>query len=352
MDKTRRLTHTVMDLVRGAGGVAVGIAATETLRGGPPSTDLTYVLPEARSAVVFALPLDQNVIEPFLRKEDMAGMNMNNHRVNTMSGGIALELSEYLNMKGYGAVPLIANAVYRKDVPGGPISELPPISHRYLAARSGIGHFGLSGNIIMKPYGAAVILGSVVTTAELIPTDPLSPEENYCDECRLCMASCASGLMDGHEKTTVTMGDIEFHYAKRLSYNRCDYVCGGFAGLHPSGRWSTWSPARFAIPENDADFLPALIKAAPAYKSRPKQDFGCNIYHPLVPGNRLEFTCGHCQFICHPEREIRQKRYEMIRDSGVMIQHEDGSLTAVSPEAARKHIAEMDPDTRALYEEL
>ena len=351
MDKMERLTNTVKDLVLGGSAIAVGIATTETLKGGPPSTELSYVLPEARSAVVFALPLDQEVIETFLKKEDMAGLNINNHRVNTMASGIALELSEYLNMKGYDSVPVIANAVYRKDVPGGPYTELPPISHRYLAARSGIGYFGLSGNIIMDRYGAAIILSSVVTTADLIPTDALPQEDSYCDECRLCMAACASGLMSKDEKVTVTMGGIDFTYSKRRSYSRCDYVCGGFAGLHSSGKWSTWSPARFPIPENDEDFLPALVEAATAYKNRPKQDFGCNIYHPLAPGNRLDFTCGHCQFVCHPDKEVRKQRYNMIVGGGVVIQESDGLLRAVSPEEAQEHLAAMDPETKALYEE-
>jgi epoxyqueuosine reductase QueG len=352
MDKVERLTNTVKDLVLGASAVTVGIAIPEMLKGGPPSTDLSYVLPEARSAVVFALPLDQGVIEAFLKKQDMAGLNINNHRVNTMASGIALELSEYLNMKGYNSVPIIANAVYRKDVPGGAYSELPPISHRYLAARSGIGYFGLSGNIIMDQYGAATILSSVVTTAELIPTDALPLEQSYCDECRLCIAACPSGLISKDEKATVTMGGIDFTYAKRRSYSRCDYVCGGFSGLHPSGKWSTWSPARFPIPENDEEFLPALKDAAPAYKNRPKQDFGCNIYHPLTPGNRLEFTCGHCQFICHPDKEVRQQRYTMLLHSGVVIQEPDGLLRAVSPQEAEKHLAAMDRETRALYEKV
>ena len=65
MDKVERLTNTVKDLVLGASAVTVGIAIPEMLKGGPPSTDLSYVLPEARSAVVFALPLDQGVIEAF-----------------------------------------------------------------------------------------------------------------------------------------------------------------------------------------------------------------------------------------------------------------------------------------------
>ena len=201
-------------------------------------------------------------------------------------------------------------------------------------------------------FVARVILSSVITTAELIPTNPQPPEDNYCDECKLCLASCASGLMAKDEKTVVTMGGIDFTYAKRRSYNRCDYVCGGFAGLHPSGKWSTWSPARFPIPESDDGFLPALLKAVPAYRNRPKQDFGCNLYHPLVPGNRLDFTCGHCQFICHPDKAVRQKRYDMIANAGVVIQQSDGSLEAVSPEAAKKYLAAMDFQTRSLYEEF
>ena len=194
MDK-EQLTQLAKKLVTSSGAFAAGIATTETLKGGPPSTDLTYVLPEARSAVVFAVPLDQEAIEKFLKKEDMAPENLDNRRVNNLSSGLAFELSEFLNMKGYKSVPLAANAVYRKETPRGPYDEKPPISHRYLAVRSGIAHFGLSGNVITKEYGAAIILGSVVTEAELVPTDPLPPEDNYCDECRLCMSACASGLM-------------------------------------------------------------------------------------------------------------------------------------------------------------
>jgi epoxyqueuosine reductase QueG len=348
MDK-ETLTKVVKNLVLRSGAIAVGIATQETLEGGPPSTELTYVLPEAQSAVVFALPLDQGAIERFLKKVDMASANIDNRRVNNMASGLALEVSEFLNMKGYKSVPLVANATYRKDTPNGPYDEKPPISHRYLAVRSGIGHFGRSGNVIMNKYGAAVILASVVTEADLIPTEPLPPEENYCDDCRLCLASCASGLMSADEETTVTMGKEIFNYSKRRSYNRCEYVCGGFTGLHQSGKWSTWSPARFPIPEKDEDFLGALIKAAPAYRNRKKVDYG--LYHALVPGNLLEFTCGHCQFICHPDKAVRQARYKMLINSGVVIQDPDGTLRPVSPEEAKNHLAALDPEQKKLYEE-
>ena len=349
MDK-EKLSQLVKKLVTSSGAIAAGIATTETLEGGPPSTDLTYVLPEARSAVVFAVPLDQGAIERFLTKKDMASANIDNRRVNNIASGLAFELSEFLMMKGHKSVPLAANAVYRKDTPNGPFDEKPPVSHRYLAVRSGIGFFGKSGNVIMDKYGAAIILASVVTEADLVPTDPLSPEDNYCDDCRLCMSACASGLMSKDEETTVNMGKVDFSYSKRRTYNRCEYVCEGFTGLHPSGKWSTWSPARFPIPEKDEDFLGALIKAVPAYRNRKKVDYG--IYHPLVPGSLLEFTCGHCQYICHPDKKIRQERYKMLINSGVVIQEPDGALKAVSPEEAKKRLEAMEPEQKSLYEHL
>ena len=96
--------------------------------------------------------------------------------------------------------------------------------------------------------------------------------------------------------------------------------------------------------------MPAIMEAVPSYKKRPRPDFGCNIYHPLAPGNRLEFTCGHCQFICHPDKKVRQERHKMITTSGVVIQGPDGYMKAVEPEAAEAYIMSLDPETRTLYE--
>jgi epoxyqueuosine reductase QueG len=343
------LNQTVKDMAICLGAVAAGIATTETLEGGPPSADLTYVLPEAKSAICFALPLDQNLIEPYLRKEDHRSHELNNIRTNTLASGIALEMAKFLEQKGHRSVPQAANLVYRTDTKHGAYDEIPPISHRYLAVRSGVGHFGLSGNVIRKKEGAAIILGSVVTSAELIPTDPLPQEENYCDGCRMCIASCASGYMSPDEEVTVTLGGLDFSHSKHRQHLRCDYVCGGFTGLHRSGKWSTWSPGRFPIPENDSEFRTAIAKAAQAYFQRPKPEGG--FFHILMPGDKLEFTCGNCQLVCHPDKAVRLQRHKMLTESGVIVQGPDGSREAVSPEEAAERIAAMSPETRALYEE-
>ncbi|MFC1969854.1 epoxyqueuosine reductase, partial [Chloroflexota bacterium] len=64
-----QLTETVLDFVDCFEVCATGIATAETLAGGPPSADITYVLPGAKSAICFAVPLDQRLIPPFLAKE-------------------------------------------------------------------------------------------------------------------------------------------------------------------------------------------------------------------------------------------------------------------------------------------
>ena len=343
-----KITGRVKDLARSYGAGVVGIVTTEMLAGGPPSTDLTYVLPNAKSAVSFALPLNQKYIEPWFNKQNHADHFRDNIRANVSASGISLELANYLNQKGYPSFPLTANTAYRAESKNGRYDEIPPISHRYLAVRCGVGFFGLSGNVLTCRDGAAIILGSVVTEAKLIATEPLPAADNYCDDCRLCKAACASGFIDGEKRVSVPMGGTDFSYSKKRHHSRCDYVCGGFTGLHKSGRWSTWSPGRFPIPENDEDFYPALIDSVGPYLKRPKTDLA--VFNTIMPGDKVELTCGNCQLICHPDKEIRKKRYEMLTESGVIVENPDGSREAVSAAEAKKQIAKMDAETKALYE--
>jgi epoxyqueuosine reductase QueG len=351
MDDRKQLTQLAIDYVMCEGACAAGVATRETLAGGPPSTDLEYVLPGAKSAVSFAVPLDQEKIERFLSKQDHAAHQQDNVHTNLVVTGLAVGLASFLDQRGYPSYGVSANTVYRKDTPRGLFDFKPDISHRYLAVRSGVGWFGLSGNVITKTHGAAVILGSMVTTAELEPTDPLPADEKYCDECQLCMASCASGLMHRKERTAVTMGGVEFSYSKRRIYRRCDLVCGGFTGLAKNGKWSTWSPGRFPIPEKDEEFEPALLKAIT--DSWPRPEIKGGFYHSAMPAQRkLNLTCGNCQLICHPVRDERKRRYKLLTKSGVVVQHPDGSLEAVRPEVAKQHLAAMSLEQRACYEDL
>ena len=76
-------------------------------------------------------------------------------------------------------------------------------------------------------------------------------------------------------------------------------------------------------------------------------------HHPAMPGRRkINFTCGNCQLICHSDKDERKRRYDLLRNSGVVIQNADGSLEAVAPDIAEKYVSELPDERRALYEKV
>ena len=344
------LTEDVKTFLLAEDACSVGIATTETLAGGPESVDLEYVMPGAKSAVSFAVPMNQDLMMPYLSKKERRPYQHEHLHVHALTAGMALLLSRYLDQRGYPSYPLASNNVYRTDAsPGGANDLLPDISLRYLAVATGVAQFGLSGNVLTKEHGAAIILGGIVTTAELEPTEPLPDEDNYCDGCRLCMAACSASMMDPEEEASVTLGGKEHTYSKRRTYHRCELVCGGFTGLHPSGKWSTWSPGRFEIPKEEDEFMGALVNAAMAYRQRPETEGG---FLTHLIDKKLGMTCGCCQIICVADKEERKKRYKMLTESGCVVQNPDGSVEAFPPEEAAERVAAMDPETRALYEDV
>jgi epoxyqueuosine reductase len=64
---------------------------------------------------------------------------------------------------------------------------------REAAARSGVGFYGKNTMLITRRHGSWVVLGTLVTTAELVATPPL---ETDCGECRLCIEACPTGALD------------------------------------------------------------------------------------------------------------------------------------------------------------
>ncbi|HHE75134.1 MAG TPA: epoxyqueuosine reductase [Desulfobacteraceae bacterium] len=346
-----KLSRIVQEFAQIEGACHVGISTVKTLEGGPSSTDLTYVLPGAKSAISFAVAIDQKVIPPYLMKTDRIAFENEIIRINALASGIALHLANYLSQKGYPSVPVAANNVYRPPTSGGVPGYLadlyyPDIAHRYLAVRSGVGHMGLSGNVLSNHHGASIILGTTVTSAELIPTPPLSPEENYCDHCRLCMASCVSEFMHAEKITTVRLGDETVAYAERRNYGRCDCVCSGYTGLHASGKWSTWSPGRFVIPKKDDDIPAAYQYMQEAHGKWPPASGGRYFY---FMEDKLRVVCANCQIVCCPDKAQRKARHKLLSESGVVIQNDDGSLVAVSPEEAARRLDLMPDARKALY---
>ncbi len=348
------MSEQIKDVAWEYGASSAGITTIASLAGGPPSTDLEYVMKGARAAVTFAVPFDHDHVRNFLSKRDRHGHQRDQNITNTMASGIAGQVASYLEQFGAKSVAVMANAVYRHDEESKYIQQFPDLSHRYLAARCGLGWFGFSGNVLTPEHGPNVVFATAVTEAPLLADEPLAEADNYCDDCNACNASCPSGFFryGKHDKLTVTMGGHEFSYANRRDYARCTYVCAGYNGLNPNGRWSTWSPGRFPIPRDDKELKAAYRQAIPAFQRRPSPP-GTTNKQPMVfgyYGRDLATTCGNCSLVCHPEREERDRRIASLRQGGVVVQHDDGRLEAMSPDEARAFVAALPPEKREDFE--
>jgi epoxyqueuosine reductase len=64
---------------------------------------------------------------------------------------------------------------------------------RVAAVRAGVGFYGKNTLLITRRFGSWVVLGTLVTSAELEPTPPLGLD---CGSCRLCVDACPTGALD------------------------------------------------------------------------------------------------------------------------------------------------------------
>jgi hypothetical protein len=60
-----------------------------------------------------------------------------------------------------------------------------------------------------------------------------------------------------------------------------------------------------------------------AYLRRLKLKDG--FFVPIMSGFMMEFPCSNCHLICYPDKEVRNARYKMFIESGMVIQELDGN---------------------------
>jgi epoxyqueuosine reductase QueG len=343
------LEEEIIQFLKDRGAIRVGFANKETLAG-PPHVDITYKLPDAKSAISYALLFDKDMIRQFLNKESFANHEENRFDLNYRSVKISKELASWLKDKGYDAKHVISNNNYKKEIKGWQRTMPPKLSHRYVAVASGVGSFGWSGNVGIKGIGTTILLGTVVTIAELKPTEPLPPEESFCTKCKLCANVCVAQTFSKDEEITFTLGGHQYSHAKRNGYVRCQYVCGGFTGLHPSKQWSTWSPGRFPVPKTNDEILKMLGKAIKRYPTWPERADREGGYENFsAPGLNIRLTCGMCQNICWGNTKDTAENYKLLSNSGCIVQNEDGSFEVLPPEEAEQYFQSLPKKHRSKY---
>jgi epoxyqueuosine reductase QueG len=305
-------------------------------------------MPGASSAVSFALPENKEFIRLFLAKKDKLSHEKDHLTTTLNSGKISEKVKDLLESKGYRSSSVQGSGVYRRELPDWKIEMYPNISHRYIAVRSGVGSFGWSGNVGIKGYGSAILLGTVVTEAELAPTEPLPESESFCCKCKRCVDSCVGRTFSAEEETSVTLGGRKFTFAKRKSYVTCHMVAGGMTGLHESGQWSTWSPGRFSVPEDEAELMTEYQRSCGLYQRWVHVDDG-GFQGDQFVGGRLRITCGVCALVCSGNKDETEGNYRILTTSGCVVQDESGERHVHPPDEAAARFESFKPEHKDLY---
>lgn len=322
----------ITSIAREMGLDKIGFTTKDRLKGAPPSADLTYVLPTAKSAISLCIAFDKAAIRPYLSKQDLWAHNTDHKAVLFKLKLVGQTIQRLLEDKGYQAVSPFLNDEYREEQPYY-LAMVPPLSHKYMAVASGIGWFGWNQLVLTPEYGAPVALTTVVTSAELEPDDPLE-KGDWCQNCRLCVPSCPVHFLSMDNEETVTIAGRTYRHSKARSNMRCLVCCGGATGVNDhTDKWSTWSPIALELPGPDDD--QAFEQRVLEYAKDPQHirlkwllDFssrkGVNSWEEFDYTWLIEewLTCGNCMLICWPEMKDRKENLRLLRTSGKVTKND------------------------------
>jgi epoxyqueuosine reductase len=331
-DQKMSIKEEIISVARQFGIHKVGFTSRKRLENAPPSADLGYVLPDAKSAVSLAVALEKPAIRAYLSKEDQTA-HVRDHKLSYMKLVEASKaIANLLRKKGYEAASPWPNIEYRENMPY--MAMVPPVSHRYIACAAGLGWLGWSGNLIMPEYGATVSLSTVATSAALEP-DPMVQGDS-CRKCRLCAMACPSRFIAQKDETEITIGELSYTHNRKASNLRCVVTCGGANGVRrPDAKWSTWSYKVLDLPGpgDEEAFKQKVLDYAQDEKNRllraivfdlEKRDFANSEEFKRFWEEKVMVTCANCMLICWPDLKDRKENLRLLTTSGRVVRSDTG----------------------------
>jgi epoxyqueuosine reductase QueG len=180
------LADRVLKLAQGEHIPVLGFGPASEMAGERPGHRPEDLLPDAQSLICFGLPVPQSVYQtPTCTLETVwRSQNLNYRRLDTLSMHIAALLEE----NGARAVPIYGCQPMGVNDRGQVVGYLNQIQ---MGRATGIGVVGKNGLLIHSRYGARLMLGGVVTTADLPAARYPEIDEPGCPpDCRICADAC------------------------------------------------------------------------------------------------------------------------------------------------------------------
>ncbi len=135
------------------------------------------------------------------------------HRAGEAVDAVAHTLVRHFTDAGHRALnPAMAFPMEMDDFPG----RTWVVSHKRVAMAANLGLMGLHRNVIHPRFGSFIVLGTVLTSAE-VTGRTARLDVNPCIECKLCVAACPVGAIEP---------DGGFRFSACLDHNYREFMTG------------------------------------------------------------------------------------------------------------------------------
>lgn len=141
------------------------------------------------NAISWAIPMN-----PHIMRSIRSGPNQpyadEYARVNKRINDLSITLSVEIKNRDFRSLPLAASV--RSD----PVAIKGDFPHKTAATRAGLGWIGRNCQLVTRPYGPWVRLGTVFTDMALPCGPPV--DKDYCGRCTRCVKACPAGALKGN----------------------------------------------------------------------------------------------------------------------------------------------------------